>query len=1092
MAKLNQVDLGSYLFERSAEALLLYDPTSCRILEVNTACEQLLERSQWELKGDDLCNVIHKTDSESDLEGLMRRMELHADRNGYYIETVDGLPISVELSSCPIPMDSQIVGLLTLQRVPNSDEEFDSGSGESKQTSDEHVLEGDSDERLSVFGSSIIRRQEMPASVSSLTSFKYRELVELFHELVWVTDIKGRIEYVNDAARRIYGYQPDEMIGRCFSDFQTPEQAGVDYSRMEELIRTGVVETFETQQIRKDGQPVELRMTAFTSKSYGGEVVGMSGTATDISARKRAEERLKERERWFRAIFDTDPDCVMLLDSNGIILDINAAGVRLLAASSVFELRGESIYDQVAPEFHDEYRSSLKSVFLGEDQKFEFELIGADGSRHWLQTNQVPLWTANRKISALLCVSQDVTQRRLADELQRGQNRVLESVALSKPLEDTLLQLAVTIEGQIDGVKCSVLILDSETGQLRHGAAPSLPDEYNNIVDGIQIGPGVVSCGTAAAENRCVIVDDIETHEYWAPFREMAKPFGIRACWSIPINDGDGNVLGTFAMYYSEVRLPTTDELELIERSANLAGIAIERSRAERVHKQSEERFRNVFNESPDAIFVEDLAGNVIDVNPAACKLHKMTRPELIAANVEDLVPDFLHDQVSEDFKKLASGEVDVIESFSLNSDNLAVPVEIRTTRINHDGQPALLLHVRDVTERMEAQDQLREAEERFRNLFEHSPDAIMVESEEGDILDVNRAACELHQMDRETLLQCAVFELVPERLRSRVLEDFPKMASGKLRQFERFSLRSDGVEVPVSIRINKIQYRGQSCIVAQARDITERVKAEEASAKHQAELAHFSRLRIMGELVAGIAHEVSQPLYAISNFASACRTVISNNEIDEAQILEWTEKIGIQAKRAGDIIHKMREFSKNKGPNRSTQLLKAMIDESIEFVSVEAREGRIDVRTEIHDADVVVLIDMVQMQQVLINLLRNAFQAMSEHEIPNRTVVIYAEPQGGMIQVTVADNGPGLPKNSDGSVFDAFVTTKSEGMGLGLAVSRSIVESHGGHLWVDRDGEQPSNEAASGASKEGTVAAAQGAKFHFTIPVHELEAINY
>ena len=304
------------------------------------------------------------------------------------------------------------------------------------------------------------------------------------------------------------------------------------------------------------------------------------------------------------------------------------------------------------------------------------------------------------------------------------------------------------------------------------------------------------------------------------------------------------------------------------------------------------------------------------------------------------------------------------------------------------------------------------------------------------------------------------------------------------MNQFERFSLRSDGVEVLVSIRVNRIQYAGEQCLVVLARDISERVKAEEANVRHQAQLAHFSRLRIMGELVAGIAHEVSQPLYAITNFASVCQSMVKKrNDVDLDQLNQWTDKISVQAKRAGDIIRKMREFAKNRGPQRSPHQLEVLIRDCVDFVSVEARESRVDVHVDLAEPEAIVLIDMVQIQQVLINLLRNAFQSMVEADIERRFVIVRPIREDDMIDILVADNGPGLSIDRDTSVFDAFVTTKSDGLGLGLAISRSIIESHGGRLWVDESTEPVPKQESSDDLMQ-LYANPKGARFHFTIPV--------
>ena len=160
-------------------------------------------------------------------------------------------------------------------------------------------------------------------------------------------------------------------------------------------------------------------------------------------------------------------------------------------------------------------------------------------------------------------------------------NDVLERIARGAALAEILDVLVRGGESLIDGVLCSVLLLDGGTRTLHHGAAPSLPDDYCRAIDGMTIGPAQGSCGTSAHTGLRVIVEDIDTHPYWAAYRELAAAAGVRACWSQPIRSTRGEVIGTFAMYYREPRAPGPDDLELIERSAHVAGLAIEHARSE-------------------------------------------------------------------------------------------------------------------------------------------------------------------------------------------------------------------------------------------------------------------------------------------------------------------------------------------------------------------------------------------------------------------------------------------------------------------------------------------------------------------------------
>lgn len=170
---------------------------------------------------------------------------------------------------------------------------------------------------------------------------------------------------------------------------------------------------------------------------------------------------------------------------------------------------------------------------------------------------------------------------RLAESLRHGQNELLEMIAQGAPLKDTLTKLMYLIEGQSDGVLCSVLLLDDDGVHIRMGAGPNLPPDYMKALDGQEIGPAVGSCGTAMYLKDTVIVSDILIDPLWEPYRHFAAPHGLRACWSSPIYLNKNKILGTFAMYYREVRVPDAEDIKLIGVAAHLAVIAIERTRRE-------------------------------------------------------------------------------------------------------------------------------------------------------------------------------------------------------------------------------------------------------------------------------------------------------------------------------------------------------------------------------------------------------------------------------------------------------------------------------------------------------------------------------
>ena len=172
------------------------------------------------------------------------------------------------------------------------------------------------------------------------------------------------------------------------------------------------------------------------------------------------------------------------------------------------------------------------------------------------------------------------------------QRALLERIAAGAPLPELLEGIVRLVERQAGGVFCSILLLDRDRRRFRHGAAPSLAEHYNRAIDGLEIGPGVGSCGTAAYEGKRVVVADIATHPYWVQVRDLALSLGLRACWSTPIFSPAREVLGTLAMYYGEPREPLPQEIEWVDAATHLAAIAICRVAADQALRESEARYR--------------------------------------------------------------------------------------------------------------------------------------------------------------------------------------------------------------------------------------------------------------------------------------------------------------------------------------------------------------------------------------------------------------------------------------------------------------------------------------------------------------------
>jgi len=245
----------------------------------------------------------------------------------------------------------------------------------------------------------------------------------------------------------------------------------------------------------------------------------------------------------------------------------------------------DSMLERVVPSDRDHLRCKLESAIASGDRlDVDYRVDRPDGSLCMISCHgKVERDERDRPVRVIGTV-QDITDRKRARLLQEGRSGVLEQIAAGASLHDVLNTLVFGMERVNPRMLCSVLLLDSER-RLRLGAAPSLPDFYNKAIDGLEIGPGSGSCGTAAATGQRVVVEDIATHPYWIDYRDLAEAADLRACWSEPIRSADGDVLGTFAIYYREPRSPDQTDLEIITTSAPLAGVAIECIRAR--HRQA-------------------------------------------------------------------------------------------------------------------------------------------------------------------------------------------------------------------------------------------------------------------------------------------------------------------------------------------------------------------------------------------------------------------------------------------------------------------------------------------------------------------------
>jgi two-component system, LuxR family, sensor kinase FixL len=352
-----------------------------------------------------------------------------------------------------------------------------------------------------------------------------------------------------------------------------------------------------------------------------------------------------------------------------------------------------------------------------------------------------------------------------------------------------------------------------------------------------------------------------------------------------------------------------------------------------------------------------------------------------------------------------------------------------------------------------EAVRSLRAREAHLESILDTVPEAMVVIDEQGSIQSFSATAEQLFGWTAAEVTGRNVKMLMPEPYRSAhdgYLERYIQTGERRIIGIGRVVVaeRRDGSTFPMELAVGEMRSGGVRYFTGFIRDLTERQVREARMQELQAELVHMSRLTSMGEMASALAHELNQPLSAIANYLKGARRLLGSDE-KTARVAQAVDRAAEQALRAGQIIRRMRDFVARGESELHVESLSRMIHEASALALLGAKEYGVRIRYDFDRKADRVLADKVQIQQVLINLLRNAVDAMQDQ--PRRDLsVSTSRLDDDLALVVVADTGPGISPDIEAQLFQPFVTTKRSGMGVGLSISRTIVEAHGGRIWVE------------------------------------------
>jgi PAS domain S-box-containing protein len=617
-------------------------------------------------------------------------------------------------------------------------------------------------------------------------------------------------------------------------------------------------------------------------------------------------------------------------------------------------------------------------------------------------------------------------------------------------LESILEAVCRVVEQTATGSCCSVLLFDPSGSTIQQAVAPSLPSSFNSRFPGTPVDREGGPCTEAARRKTQVIVSDVTSDTHWDAYgwRTAALTHGLNACWSTTILGSNGLVLGTFAIYWREPRMPTGQDQTLIEQMTHLAAVAIEHKRNEGVLRENARELRQLVDSVPGMILVIDAAGQQEYANKRF--LDYAGKTEIKGLDGLALIhPDDQEAVNSEWLRCVALGRPLESNVRVMRFDGVYRWMHSNISPFKDERGSITRWYglLTDIDDQRSAEERLRRSEQELRLIFETIPAMVYTMDPEGDLELVNERL--LAFLGAASLAFHEWSHFIHPDDRARVLAVWQPTTASTPYDVELRLRRSDGVYRWFNSRGTPMRDAEGGVVrwYALLTDINDRKSAEDALRRTETRLSHARQAASVAELSASIAHEINQPLASVVTNAHACQTWLSHDPPNLERALATLERIIRDGHSAAEVLRRIRALFKETAPVKSLTDMNQTISEVLSVLSDKLRANGVIVETKL-EVDLPKLeVDHVQIQQTLINLVHNAIEAMASVTDRAKALVLGSSRQGEELLIQVRDAGIGV--KDPALIFEPFVTSKDSGMGMGLSIARTIVEAHGGRVWA-------------------------------------------